>query len=1077
MCRGLTFAPRTARAARPEVSMPRNLHTISILVVFTVFCLQAQVSTSSIFGTVSDASGAVVPNVEVTATNVDTNFARSATTGPEGQYLIQFLPVGNYKVEAKLKGFKSFVQSGIAIEVATRARIDAVLQVGAATENVVVEADAPLVNTADAQLGRTVQNLELVQLPLVNRDAYSLLNLTPGVASETTSNTVGFRGTTVFINGSGDGGAGSVAYYLDGGANMTGLRNTGNAMPNPDVIQEFRVITNGYGAEFGRFTSGVVDVVTKSGTNQFHGSLFEFLRNDVLNANAWNALTKPPQRRNQFGGTAGGAIKKDKLFFFGSYQGLRDREFSKFSGAIVPTAAELKGDFSADAKVPKYAGITNGVIAQTAMDPVAVKILAQYASMGANMPNQNYQWQQSRPTDLNEVTGKADYSPSQKHLITGSYFMSKGFDTPQAGGNMPWSTQDYNWLQQNYNASDTWTISPALINQFRLTYVRNFGGRLNLPGVDLASFGSTYVTQGPKSLPQITVSGYMTFSQAIQGPVAGSNYYGLRDSFSWMRGKHSLKVGIDASLEKFIQDTSLNNYGVWSFDGSKTGNALADFMLGIPNSFKQDTPETKIDNDWYNGLYIQDDWRIHPRFTLNIGLRYEIPTSMTDPLNRKMTWAPGIQSTVAPKAPIGLLFPGDAGISRGIISEPRKQFAPRVGLAWDPLGDGKTSIRASGGIFYGSISSNNMNMTTDYQPFSARQTFANVKTLADPYGNMGGSPFPISYDPNNIQFKLIPSDVSTLATNFHFPYTYQLNLSVQRQVRKDVSVTAAYVGSLTHHLPFTVDKNYAGYTPGATTSNLPTRRPYLPGTLGIIYYEDGIINADYHALQTTVEKRMSHGFTIRGFYTFAKGMEGAQTTNNQPTGGAEDFRNLALERARTGSDRQHVFNFSAVWAFNYFKGARPMQQILNGWSLSAIGTIQSGTPLTVTTGADTNVDGNSTDRANIVGNPALDPHRSRADVTNAWFDATAFAKPATGADGNSARNLMDGPGGKWADLGLFRRFKLREAMMLEFRAELTNAFNIVNLSGPNTSLNSANIGKITSAAGMRQSQLGLRLTW
>ena len=225
--------------------------------------------------------------------------------------------------------------------------------------------------------------------------------------------------------------------------------------------------------------------------------------------------------------------------------------------------------------------------------------------------------------------------------------------------------------------------------------------------------------------------------------------------------------------------------------------------------------------------------------TLNLGLRYELPFAMTDPLDRKMAFAPGVQSTIAPTAPLGLLFPGDPGVGRGIIRTPRKNFAPRFGLAWDPFGDGKTSIRAAAGIFYGSISSNNMNMTTDYQPFSARQTFPNVKTLADPYGNMpGGSPFPITYDPKNPRFALLPADVSTVATNFHFPYTYQFNFSLQRQVRSDLSVSAAYVGSLAHRLPFTVDKNYAGYTPGATSPNLNSRRPYLPGTLGIIYYED-----------------------------------------------------------------------------------------------------------------------------------------------------------------------------------------------------------------------------------------------
>jgi hypothetical protein len=406
--------------------------------------------------------------------------------------------------------------------------MDAVLQVGATSENVVVEGDAPLVNTADAQIGRTVQNIEIVQMPLVNRDVYSLLNLTPGVEMNTTANTVGFRQTTVAINGSGDGGAGSVAYYLDGGANMTGLRNTGNATPNPDAIQEFRVITNGYGAEFGRFTSGVVDVVTKSGTNRFHGSLFEFLRNDTMNAKGWNNLTKAPMRRNQFGATAGGAAKRDKLFYFGSYQGLRDREFGTFSGAVVPTAKELTGDFSASAIVPKYTGITNGVFSPAAIDPVAMKILTQFASMGSNLPGGIYQWQQRRPSDLNDMNFKIDYLPSAKHQVTGSYFYTKGYEYQLASGNMPWSTQDFTWKQQNFNASDTWTIAPTMVNQFRATYVRNFGGRLNTPDIDLGDLGSKFTTQGVKSLPQITISGYMTFGQAIQGPVAGSNYYLVR---------------------------------------------------------------------------------------------------------------------------------------------------------------------------------------------------------------------------------------------------------------------------------------------------------------------------------------------------------------------------------------------------------------------------------------------------------------------------------------------------------------------------------------------------------------------
>ena len=420
------------------------------------------------------------------------------------------------------------------------------------------------------------------------------------------------------------------------------------------------------------------------------------------------------------------------------------------------------------------------------LDPVALHILKDYVP-AANLPGQYYQYTQGRPSDGNDVNFKIDYNPTSAHQVVGSYFYTKGQETQPSTGNMPWSQQLFTWKQQNFNVGDTWSVSPTVINQLRLTYVRNFGGRLNTPDISLGDLGSTFNIQGTKSLPAINISGYMNFTQAIQGPIAGSNYYGVRDSVSWMRGKHNLKAGVDAQLEKVIQDTSLNNYGVWSFDGKKTGNALADFMVGLPASFKQDMPTTKIDNEWYAGFFVQDDFRVHPRFTLNLGLRYEMPLPVTDPHDRKMAFEPGVHSTVAPNAPVGLVFPGDPGIGRGIIQRPTRNFAPRVGMAWDPFGDGKTSIRAAGGIFWGSISSNIMNLTTDFQPFAARQTFPTVNTLADPYKTIaGGSPFPITYDPKNPKF-IVPADVSTISPAFKFPYTYQLNFSVQRQVTKDLS--------------------------------------------------------------------------------------------------------------------------------------------------------------------------------------------------------------------------------------------------------------------------------------------------
>jgi hypothetical protein len=1041
----------------------------------------AQVTTASIFGTVTDNTGAVVPNAEITVTNVDTNVTRTAKSDSAGQYTVPLLPTGTYRVTISSTGFKKFEQSGIVLDVSRSARVDATLEIGALAETVSVTADAPLVNTSNASIGRTVNTTEIENLPLVNRDVYSLLNLTPGVENSDNVNAFGFPEQHAMINGSSYGGAGTVNYFLDGGNNTTGLRNTGNPVPNPDAVQEFRVITNSYSAEFGRFAGGVIDVVTKSGTNALHGSLFEFFRNDVLNANTWGALSKPPLRRNQFGGSAGGPIIKNRTFIFGSYSGLRQRMQTFKNSAIVPSALEREGNFSQSSKKPidplTNAAFPGGIIPMNRFDPTALNILNKTIPL-ANLPGNFYQVTQGTPFNNDELQLKVDHSLSQSHLLTGSYFLYKGKQLESLAGNLIWSQRQFSWKQQNFNVSDTWTINPTTVNQLRATYVRNFGGRLNLPQQSLADFGSKYQIQGPPSLPQITVSGFFTLGQGIAGPSAGSNYYGLREILTMNRGKHSWKMGGDFSLEKFIHDTTLNNYGVFSFDGTITNNALSDFLLGLPKTMNQDAPVTKIDNTWYSGLFVQDDWRIHPRFTLNLGLRYDLQTPTTDPHNRKLTFVQGAQSKIVPTALPGLLFPGDPGIGRGIISADKNNFAPRVGMAWDPTGSGKTAVRAAFGMFYGSISGNEWNTTADNQPFTIRQRFNNVKSLTDPYGLLPGgvAPFPYSFTPQAPRF-ILPASIAGPSLDFKWPYTYQMNFSVQRQLRKDLSVEAAYVGSLSHKLPFTTDGNYPIYGPGATTGNVDNRRPILPGQLAVIGVLNSIMNSAYHGLQITVDKRLSHHFQLKGFYTFSKSLEGATMQNDTTSGGVEDFNNLALERARTDNDRRHNMVASLVWQTDYFNRKSVAGWILNDWVVSSIISLRSGTPFSVTTGTDRNLDGNNNDRGNLIGNPRLDPNRSRSDVTNMWFNTAAFVLPATGTDGNAGRNILDGPGLKNADVALFRDFRIKERMTLQARAEFTNAFNIVNLGGPTTNMNSSAFGTIRTARAMRQTQLGLRITF
>ncbi len=1079
-----------------------KLHLVSLSLLMTVVLaiavprISAQGTTGSILGTVTDSTGAVVPNAQVSATNLETNFKRDAVTNGSGDYLIQLLPPGSYRVEVTAPNFKRFAQVGVMLELNRNARIDPVLAAGSVSETVSVTSDAPLVETTVPALGQTINNQDILNLPLVNREVYSLLELTAGVDTtfQATDN-FGAPMRVTLINGSSNGGAGSVNYSLDGGTNASGLRNTGNQVPNPDAVREFRVITNSYSAEYGRFAGGVVDVVTKSGTNNWHGSLFEFLRNDVLNANRWvpgvSQLGKDPLKRNQFGGSVGGPIIRDRTFFFGSYSGLRQRQTAFANTAQPPTEAERNGIFSSRIRDPQRTGsctatvqtacFPNNTIPLTRFDPAAKQILDKYIPL-PNLPNGLYELQESRPLDTDELQFKVDHALSSAHQLTGSYFWTQGKDVVGLLGNLSWTRREFSWTQHNINISDTWTLSPTMINQFRLTYVRNFGGRLNTPEVSLGDLGSKYKIQGAPSLPQLQVAGRFNLNSAIPGPVAGSNLYQVRDVLSWSRGNHSIKFGGEISLEKIIHDTLLNNYGTFSFatnNARGTGNSLADFLLGLPTTMNQDAPITKIDNGWYFGLFVQDDFKIHPRLTLNLGLRYDLQLPYTDPLDRKLTYVAGKQSQIVKTAPIGLLFPGDAGVLRGIVAADRNNISPRIGFAWDVKGDGKTAVRGSFGIFYGSMSGNEWNATADGQPFTTRQRFTDVKSLSDPYGNLPGglSPFPYSYDPSSPRF-LAPSGVTGPSLDFRLPYTYQMNLSVQRQITSDLSVTASYVSSLGHKLPFDRDVNYPVLTATANANNFNDRRPILPGTMANITLIESILNTAYHGLQFTAEKRFTKSFSFKGFYTFGKSLDGAPLQAST-RGGAHNLNKLFLERGRTDNDRTHNFVISGIWEISYFKKLESavLRALADGWSISAIASFRSGLPLTITSGRDNNFDGNTNDRADLIGDPVLDPNRSRAEVVAKWFNTGAFAQNANGKEGTAGRNIIDGPGLKNVDVGLFRSFSFTEQVKLQFRAEATNFFNIVSLSNPVTGRNSGTFGQIRTARPMRQFQFGLRLTF
>jgi hypothetical protein len=1156
-----------------------------------VSLVSSQQITGTLSGTVNDSQGALVTTATVKATNTSTGYSRSAPVSSDGTYLIQYLPVGSYTVQVDAAGFKRFVQQNVVISLDQTQSLPVTLQVGAQSETVTVTTAPPVVNTSDAELGRTIPQSEVSGMPLVNRNAYSELNLVPGVQSNSMSQqsnpngtpdfVIGLPSTQVQINGSIDGGNPEVSFYLDGGSNVTGIRNYGLQLPNPDALEEFRVETSNFSAEYGHMSAAVITAVTKSGTNKFHGSLFEFNRNTDFNAYPWNAPTdsqgrfiNAPYHRNQFGGVIGGPVKRDKAFFLFSYGGLRQVVGQYVHGGRVPTDAERMGDFTAD--LPSAAGSKVSVIGST---PFVVNMpgtktpLTGYTnsgpgctSVGVNPSNPNNEncipasmmdaiatavappstgkknpnayipepnltqtgvsvptlWDgyYTGPTNEDEYLGKYDQNLGNSDHVAVTYFFVKTTQDAFGGGNIaPWSINRSYTNQTNADVSDVHTFGANTANQAWLTFTRAAGGRVNLPTTNAGQLGSTYTIQGPSTLPDLNVSGYFRAQNSLAGPVTTSDYYSLRDMVSMTKGKHNLVYGGELALDKGMFWGNLYNYGNFTYTKSApttTGDALPDFFTGMLSSMEQDTPYQTLTSAWHTAIFLQDNYRIKSNLTLNLGVRWDLDTPPVESRDHTATFDPrraaltsdpsstGTVSTKIPVAPPGMFFPGDSGVPRGIITMKYHHLAPRIGFAWDPWGDGKTAIRAGAGLFYGTTSGNEWNQPGNANPYAVRQTFNSVRSASDPYNPLmvngkpsafpNGDPFPYVFDPKNPRF-LLPASIESIAQNVQWPYIYQFNLAVQRQLPGAVSLTAAYVGTLSHDVPTMIDGNYAPYAPGATTSesSINSRRPYDQNATGTGTLAQNIFlisnqTANFHSLQIVAGRPLTHNLMLNGYYVWSHAL---QSSNESAIGQmtAQDFANLWEERGAMTDDRRNVASISGMWNIDYYRGSNFfMKQVVNGWTISPIVSLQSGTPLEVTTGANNNKDSSNHNRPNLVPGVSAfySPNRSRQVARNAWFNKAAFTPNGPGlpggigpygADGNTPRDYLRAPGYSDIDLGIFRNFNLVEGIVFQIRGEATNAFNMVSLSGPGTNLSSSTVGVITSASSSRIIQVGARLTF
>ena len=1155
-----------------------------------------QQTTGSIAGTVKDQQGAVVNTATVKATNLDTGFSRSGPVNGYGEYRIDYLPVGRYTVEAKAPSFERFVQENLALDVDQTLTVEIKLTVGAQTQTVTVTEAPPVVNTSDAVLGRTIEPDEIVGLPLVNRNVYSEVSLTPGVMANNNSPSsnpsgnptmaTGLYVEDVQINGSIDGGSAEVAFYLDGGNNITGMRNYGNPSPNPDATEEFRVETSAFSAQYGQFSAAVVSVITKSGTNKFHGGLFEFNRNTDFNANSWSPahnaagqIIVSPYHRNQFGGDVGGPIKKDKSFFFFSYGGTRQVTDAVFTGGITPTAAERLGDFTGDTfKVytpgtktqvmgtnsgPGCAVATLNCIPAGLLDTTIANFDNVTNTIGSSIPLPNgalkpatgggaYAGLFPIPTTENEYLGKYDQNLGDKDHVAATYFFSRNVLGNSPGGNIPWTINQNASNGTTLNLSDVHTFSGTTANQTWLTFTRAAGGRVNLPfsgpaTQNLASYGSNFVIQGPNALPNLAPSGAFSATTTNAGPFTGSDNYELRDVVSLVKGKHSLALGGEFALDKTMFFADLLNFGSISFATSApttTGNVFSDWVTGQASSTEQDSPYTTHLSTWHYALFAQDNYRITPRFTANLGVRWDIDSPPVDSHDRTESFIPGQQSTVAPNAPTGLVFPGDKGVTRGIISTKYYHISPRVGFAWDPFGNGKTSIRGAGGIFYGTVAGNEWNQPGNAIPFALRpqtgegplNSITNYYSFPGDFPSTapGGGLFPYTYSPSKPVFISGPGGATeAITTHFKYPYVYQFNLSVQRQLPGKITVTSAYVGALSHDLPNFLDVNYAPYStafgkPSTSAQSVADRRQFDPcvgpcptgaaainngtGILGAAIVDLlSNLTASYHSLQVSASKQLSRGVSVNGFYVWSHGIDSFEpdadgnsapqdpgyfgkpfTPSNNSLGAIGG--GLGEEKGNMSADIRSNAAISGTWNIDYFHGENKIvKEVVNGWQISPILYLHSGGVFTMTTGSNKNDDSAGNSRPDLVGSvsPVLDPHRCRVcssnSVTSAWFNTAAFTANGPGvaggigpggADGNVGRDTLYGPGFKDLDLGLFRNIKFERGLVFQLRGEATNALNWVSLSNPTANLGSGNDGKITSATGtQRIIQVGGRLTF
>jgi hypothetical protein len=862
-------------------------------------------------------------------------------------------------------------------------------------------------------------------------------------------------------------------YTLDGADNHDPYFNTPSIFPNPDALEEFSVQTNNYSAEYGRASGAIVNVVTKSGTNQFHGDVFEFLRNGNLNARNFFAPVPDPLKRNQFGGALGGPIIKDKLFFFGTYQGTQIRNVSEGNTATVLTAAQRTGDFSSTSRqlvdpVSRQPFPGNRIPASR-FDPVTLKLLPLIPTATSADGLISF----SRPVKEheNQFMGRVDYNLHNQRLF-GRYFYAKYPKEAVSGAqNLVRSAGGFNYFNQSASVGHNFNFSPRLLNSFVASWNYNDGNAQSGAPFSLPSIGLPIASQTPPEI-RVEVTSFFTINTGAPGQFLRENYH-VSDSVHWIVGTHEISFGGDFLRMKVDLRNSFRQGGRFRFRGTAySGDARADFLVGFLDRFQQGGGEYAARRGNLGSLFVNDNFRLSRKLTLTLGLRWDPFIPYGDEQGRTECFLPGLQSTRFPKAPRGYLFAGDAGCPDGGSKSSWAQLSPRVGFAYNFGSRGRTTVRGGFGLFYQPPFVEAYNQMVDSAPFSP-QILRNRIPFSNPYVGIQ-NPFPAQFaptpPPKDAPFQLPLVGVS-YAPDWKPAQTMSYNLTLEHQLRSDVLVRAAYVGSKGTHLGFNNDVNAPRIFPGSANIDADERRPYRDFTL--VTQNTSGANSIYNSLQLSVEKRFSRGFTMGANYTFSRSLDWTSFLSDLDTINVINPFDANAYRGVSDFNVPHRFVLNYVWQLPS-PGHGLARTLLGGWETSGVWNWQSGFPLDIASGDDNSGTAVGFDQADVVSKPGY-TSGSRGNRIAKWFTTESFRSNQPGTFGTVGRNTLIGPGTFNVDYSAIKNFAFTERYRLQYRAEFFNLFNHPLLNNPSTTVNSSQFGRITGARDPRIIQMALKL--